>query len=381
MSASLDLLEKLVAFDTTSRNSNLALIDFIAAYLRRLGVAPTILKSPDGQKANLWATIGPASDGGVVLSGHTDVVPVDGQDWDSDPFRLRARGGRLHGRGAADMKGFIAVALALAPDFQRRALAAPIHLAFSYDEEVGCKGAPEIIAHVRAAGLRPGMVIVGEPTDMKVVNAHKSVLALATTVTGLEAHSSATDRGVNAVMVAADLIARLQRLGGELRTSQDHRFQPPYATVHVGVIRGGTARNIIPKHCAFDWETRGLPGGDDAAVLRRFESEVARDVLPPMRAVHAGAGVATETVAHVPALSPLPQSPAESLALNLAGGNRAFTAAYTSEAGIFQAAGIPTVVCGPGSIEQAHKPNEFIALEQIAACEAFLGRLADRLAA
>jgi acetylornithine deacetylase len=279
------------------------------------------------------------------------------------------------------MKSFIAVALARVPEFQRRALSAPIHLAFSYDEEVGCKGAPEIIAHVRAAGVRPSVVIVGEPTDMKVVNAHKSVLALATTVTGLEAHSSATDRGVNAVMVAAGLIGRIERLGAALMTNQDHRFQPPHATVHVGVIRGGTARNIIPKHCAFDWETRGLPGGDDAVVLRGFEAEVARDVLPPMRALHAGAGVATETVAHVPALSPLPQSPAESLALGLAGSNRAFAVAYTSEAGIFQAAGIPTVVCGPGSIDQAHKPNEFIARGQIAACEAFLGRLAARLAA
>lgn len=379
-----ELLERLVAFDTTSRRSNLELIDFVADHLDRLGVPVTLIHDETGEKANLYATLGPRCDGGVVLSGHTDVVPVDGQDWRSDPFRVRHSDDRLYGRGTADMKGFIAVALALAPEMLAGGLRTPIHFAFSYDEEVGCTGVHGLIRHIGRDDVRPGLVVVGEPTGMKVVNAHKGCLALNTEVTGFEAHSSATHLGVNAVSYAAELIACLDGLGAEMkaRARPDSRFEPPHTTVHVGTVEGGTARNIIPKSCRFRWEVRALPGsGEDDEVRARFEAHVRERVLPRMRAVHPAADVATEAMAEAAGLAPDEDSPAESLALGLTGGNRTFAVSYCTEAGLFREAGLPAVVCGPGDIRQAHKPNEYIELAQIDACVAFVRRLIARLAA
>ena len=372
-------IERLVAFDTTSRNSNLGLIEFVADYLSGHGVNSLLTHDDDGGKANLFATLGPGAPGGIVLSGHTDVVPVDGQDWDSDPFAVVERDGRLYGRGTSDMKSFLAAALALVPEFLERDLPVPLHLAFSYDEEVGCIGVPRLIADIRDRGVSPAMAIVGEPTSMRVVNAHKGIHGFTTTVRGREAHSSATHRGVSAVMVAARLIAYLDRLAEELREAADpdSGFDPPYTTVQVGTVEGGTAINIIPKLCQFAWEYRDIPGAD-GTVLERFLAYAA-EVEAWVRRTAPEAAITTQSNARVPPLLVEEDSPAEALARALTGDNAAGKASFGTEAGLFQLAGIPAVVCGPGSVDQAHKPNEFIDRDQIEACTAMLRRLMARM--
>lgn len=377
------MIDKLVSFDTTSRDSNLQLIDFVATYLRGFGIEPAILYSPDGAKANLYATIGRPDIGGVALSGHSDVVPIDGQAWDTPPFTVTEKDGRLYGRGTADMKSFPAVALALLPEFLARPLKVPVHIALSYDEEVGCLGVGGIIDHIRAGQRMPQLVIVGEPTEMQVVDAHKGVMAVNTRVTGLEGHSSAPHLGVNAVQVAVDLISRLMRLQTELQAPDllNDRFAPPFSTVHVGHIHGGTARNIIPAHCDFLWEIRPLPGYDPHPLYDRFVAEAEREVLPAMRAIHPGAAIEHTIIADVEGLKAEPGSPAETLALKLVGSNRTYAVSYGTEAGQFQRGGMPTVVCGPGNIREAHKPNEFIELSQVAACEVFMRKLIAELRA
>ena len=376
-----EMIERLVAFDTTSRNSNLELIHFVRDYLDRLGVVAELVHNEDQSKANLYATLGPKRDGGVVLSGHTDVVPVDGQDWHSEPFSLRRAEGRLYGRGTADMKSFIAIALALTPDFLARDLATPIHLALSYDEEVGCLGAHGLVPSVTVPGVRPQAVIVGEPTNMRVVNAHKGINAFRTTVTGLEAHSSATHLGVSAIIHAAELIGFLAKLAEELKANADpkSKFDPPYTSIQVGLIKGGTALNIIPRECTFNWEFRDLPEDDPDALLQRFNDFAENEVLPRMRAVYADADIVTTPTSRVIGLLPQDGSAAETLVMALVGSNQTFTAAYGTEAGIFQGAGIPTVVCGPGDIMQAHKADEFIELSQVDECAAFMRRLMDHI--
>ncbi len=371
------LIEKLVSFDTTSRESNLALIDFVAGYLDDLGVKSTLIHDADRRKANLWATIGPDDVGGVVLSGHTDVVPVDGQAWDTDPFKVAERDGCLFGRGTSDMKSFVAGALAAAPSFASQRLKTPVHFAFSYDEEVGCLGIGGIIGHINAGGQKPRLVIVGEPTAMQVVDAHKGVFTVNTVVEGLEAHSSAPDDGVNAVQIAADLVGRLNDLRRDLSVPDlcDPRFDPPYSSIQVGTIHGGTARNIIPRSCEFAWAIRPLPGVDVRPHFDRWVAGIERDVVPAMRAVHPACCVRHRMGPVVLALSPDPGSAAEALAFKLTGANRSLAVSYAAEAGAFQAAGIPTVLCGPGDIAQAHKPNEFIALDQVAAAEKFMADL------
>lgn len=381
-----EMLARLVAFDTTSRNSNLALIDFVADHLSGLGVESERLFDPTGAKANLFATLGPSGgDGGVVLSGHTDTVPVDGQRWATDPFRLTERGGRLYGRGSADMKGFVAAALALAPEVLARRLAAPVHLALSFDEEVGCLGAPRLVEHLRRAPFAPRAAIVGEPTEMRLADRHKSVHRLRTTVTGLEAHSAHTDRGVSAILAAGRLIAFLDDLALRFHAAADPEggFDPPCHTVHVGSVEGGTADNIVPGRCVFSWEARMLPGADFAAeVLAPFEAYAADSVLPAMRRVSRETGVETEELVSVAGLAPAPGSAAESLVRAATGDNRPASAiSFGTEGGLFQRGGVPCVVFGPGSIHQAHKADEYIELSQLAACEAFLRRLLDRLAA
>jgi acetylornithine deacetylase len=375
-----EMLARLIAFDTTSRDGNIPLIEFVEEYLDGWGIPHFRVDYEANRKTNLFATIGPDIAGGIVLSGHTDVVPVDGQPWTSDPFALTHRGERLFGRGTCDMKGFLAVCLAEVPNFLKAGLTSPIHLALSCDEEVGCKGVRPLIAHMRDNLPKPRAVIVGEPTSMKVVNAHKSAVTFATEVTGHEAHSSLTHHGVNAILVAGELLSEINRIREELIAKGDptQRFDPPYSTVHVGVIEGGTAKNIIPRRCAFQWETRLLPTADPEHVPHRFET-FARSLEPAMKAIAPEAGISTETVNHVPGLAPERESPAEHLALHLANANSTHAVSYCTEAGLFQQIGIPAVICGPGSIEQAHKPDEYIDISELRKCEAFMGKLSQQL--
>lgn len=372
------ILAKLVSFDTTSRDSNIPLIAWVEDYLDQFNVPHIRIDYEEGQKTNLYATIGPDIGGGIVLSGHTDVVPVDGQNWHSDPFTLTERDGLLYGRGSADMKGFIAVALALVPEFVNLDLRVPIHLAFSCDEEVGCKGVRPLVDFLRNHPKKPSAAIIGEPTSMRVVNGHKSAVRFSTEVTGHESHSALTDKGVNAIMVAGEIIHEINKIREELIAIGDasQRFDPPYSTIHVGVISGGTANNIVPKTCSFNWETRLLPNADENFIPDRINA-LTRKLEPAMKAVSLEAGIHFAQANAVPGLAAEKDSPAEQLALHCSHTNSTHTVSYGTEAGLFQQAGIPAVVCGPGSIEQAHKPDEFIAVSELRACEVFLRRLAQ----
>lgn len=314
-----------------------------------------------------------------MLSGHTDVVPVAGQEWQSDPFRLTQREGRLYGRGSADMKGFIALVLALVPAAARRTLKVPLHLAFTHDEETGCLGAPALIRALPAGAARPLLAIIGEPTSMQVANRQKGCAFFRTRVTGHDGHSSAPERGVNAIAAAAEIIAAIGRLAAatQLRARPDSGFDPPHTTLSVGTIQGGTAVNIIARDCAFEWDLRNLPDDDATALKAEIDTFITADLLPRLRAVHPDASVATETVVAVPPLVPLAGSPAEALARRLTGANTTTTISFATEAGLYQEAGIPAIVCGPGSIEVAHKPDEYIARAELAAGQAFLARLLD----
>lgn len=375
------MIERLVGMDSTSHNSNLAVIDFIRAYLDDLGVDSRLTFDDAGGKANLFATLGSADKGGVVLSGHTDVVPVEGQPWDSDPFAVTTRDGRLYGRGTADMKSFIAVCLAMAPEFLRRGLAEPIHFAFSYDEEVGCIGVRRLLADLATLPIRPRLCIVGEPTEMRVIIGHKGKKSLRGHVHGLECHSALAPRGVNAVEAAAEAVAHLKAMARRLRDSGPHdaEFDPPFTTIHTGVIEGGTALNIVPRYCWFDFEIRNLPGDDAEALLAEAKGYVERVLLPEMRAVDPASGFSWEEVNNTPGLDMRHDDEATRFVAALTGANASGRVSFGTEAGLFQQAGIPTIVCGPGSIDQAHKPNEFISLDQVAQCEAFFFRLMDRV--
>ena len=377
---SVEMIRTLVSFDTTSVKSNLPLIDFIRDYLSGYGIDSRYVLSEDGTKANLWATVGPDGPGGVVISGHTDVVPVDGQPWDSDPFKVVEKNDRLYGRGTADMKSYIAISLSLVPEMLSRPLRRPIHFALTHDEEVGCVGAPRLIKDVVENLPRPGAVIIGEPTEMQVVDAHKGINSFVTTVIGHEAHSSLTHYGVNAVMTAGRLIAFLGDLAEEKAANPERnsRFNPPYSTIHVGTVEGGTALNIVSRLCEFKWEIRALPGDDPAETVARLNEFCERELLPAMRKVAPETEIETVSKLTVPALSPDPGSPAEQLAFALTGTNATHAVSYATEGGQFQEAGLPAVVCGPGSIEQAHKPNEFISLQQVAAGKEFARRLIAR---
>jgi len=380
------MLERLIAFDTTSSRSNLEFVRFVADYLGRWQVPVRLSRSDDGTKANILASVGPDVPGGVVLSGHIDVVPVEGQDWRTPPFELTSRDGRLFGRGTADMKSFIAVALALVPDFIDAGLRAPIHLALSYDEEIGCFGVPRLLDDLHRNVAKPSAVIVGEPSGMRIVNAHKGVRIYRTTVTGHEAHSSLPDEGVSAVMHAASLIAFLGEIEQSLRErgagpdGVDQAFDPPYSTLNVGRVDGGISQNVIARECVFDWEIRTLPWQDPDEIEDRFRNHVEDDVIPTMRQIFAGSSVVTDRICDVPGLRPDPESPAESLCVCLLGNNATYSVPFGSEAGIFQRAELPTVICGPGEIAQAHRPDEYIEISQIEACEDFMRKLAKWLA-
>ena len=375
------ILERLVAFDTTSHLSNLALIDWVQGYLAGHGIESRRIVSDDGAKANLLATVGPAVAGGVVLSGHTDVVPVAGQAWTSDPFALVERGGRLFGRGACDMKGFIALALAAAPDFLAAGLKRPAHLAFSYDEEIGCFGAPAMIAVIGRELPAPALVVVGEPTSMEVVSGHKGVVVWRVTVTGREAHSSRTDLGVSAVMGAARLMGELAAVAERLTREADPHsiFLPKGPTLTIGTVAGGTAGNILARRCTFGFDLRGLPDDRSREALGGF-FDLARRVDAEIKARAPEGGVVIEQLADVPPLRADPASEAEAFVRRLAGDNGpARAAAFASEAGQFQGAGLPAVLCGPGSIDQAHQPDEYVDVAQMQRGAAFMARLAEAL--
>ena len=377
LASALDLLGRLVAFDTVSAKSNLALIEFVRALLAEQGIESRLTFHPSGEKANLLASIGPSVAGGVVLSGHTDVVPVEGQPWTSDPFRCVRRGGRIHGRGTADMKGFIACALALVPLMRAGRLQVPIHLAFSFDEELGCLGVPALIDDMAAAVPLPRLAIVGEPTRLRVADRHKGIHGFETVVTGRDGHSSATHKGVNAVTAAAELVLALERVAAEFRDGGpfDPAFDPPYTTINIGQIEGGTAVNIIARRCSFRWETRPLPGQDPAAILARLEGFARDELLPRLRRIAPEADVATHPSVSVAGLMADPQSPAAALMRRLTGANATIGVAFTTEAGLFQRARIPAVVCGPGDIAQAHQPDEFVEIAEIEACLDLLAKV------
>jgi len=377
------LLATLIGFATVSRESNLDMIGFIRDYLDELGVKSELFYNAERTKANLFATIGPPERGGIVLSGHTDVVPVEGQAWSVDAFRLTERDGRLYGRGTADMKGFIASVLAAVPSFVERDLKLPVHLAFSYDEEVGCLGVRPMLAELERRPHKPVLCLIGEPTELKPVLGHKGKLAMRCQVKGAPCHSAYAPYGVNAIQYAARMISRLEEIGDHLAQPEyrDERFDPPFSTVQTGVIKGGRALNIVPAECEFDFEVRALPGFDAGQVADELQTYAEAELLPRMRAVKSDADIRFQSLSAYPALATSPDSEAARLLTLLTGSNEFDTVAFGTEGGLFEQAGIPTVVCGPGSMDQGHKPDEFLTSEQLSDCDAMLARLADYLSA
>lgn len=379
MTSALDWIMRLVSLDTTSRGSNLELIDVVFQELQRHGLTPTILANGDGTKANLVVTI-PADDGridgGIALSGHTDVVPVDGQAWDADPFTAQIRNGRLFGRGTCDMKSFIGVILATLPDLARAPLKEPVHIVLSYDEEVGCLGAARMVPELARLGVRPTTCIVGEPTGMRVISGHKSINLLELTVHGVAAHSSLTPQGVNAIEYASRAIGFIRSLAEEFRQQgpYDEAYDVPYTTISVNLVDGGTAGNIVADRCTAQFEFRSIAAVDPIQVRARIQA-YCDDLQERMRHENTQARVELRTLAMVPGLDTGGQSPAVHLGAALGGIPSASKVTYGTEAGLFRAAGIETIVCGPGDIRQAHTANEFVELDQIRACETFMHNL------
>lgn len=368
------ILSDLVAFPTVSTDSNLAMIDYIARDLGALGARVETFQDPTGTKANLFATFGPEGDGGIVLSGHTDVVPVEDQDWSTDPFQLIERDDRLFGRGTCDMKGFIAATLAMARFYGMLPLKRPIHFAFTHDEETGCIGGKALLSELVAKGLRPSAAIIGEPTEMRVIEGHKGCKEITTTFCGLEGHSSQPDLGVNAVEYAVLYIGELMRIreGLKARAPADSRFDPPWTTLQVGQIGGGVAHNVIPGVAELAWDLRCVQPSDEDFVDNAINSHVAEVLLPAMQAVHPDASISTEVVGNVTGLLPTETNEARRIVSELTGANGTDVVAFGTEAGLFQQAGIDAVVCGPGSIAQAHKPDEFVSRDQLVSCLAML---------
>jgi acetylornithine deacetylase len=378
LGATKELLARLVAFDTTSIKTNIPLIAFVEAYLAEHGIESRRVPTPDGLKSSLFATIGPADTAGIALSGHTDVVPVASQNWDTDPFAMVERDGKLFGRGTCDMKGYLACCLAMVPALKARRLKVPFHLAFSYDEEAGCTGVRPMIGEFGKTLPTPRMVFVGEPSNMTVVDAHKGPVRWRVEITGRAAHSSMPHYGVNAIAYAGRLIAELARMEEELRDStRITRFDPPWTTLQVTQIEGGTASNIVPVPCWFGWETRALPGFDPFTLQRRLEKFAAEACLPEMQRLAPESDIKIMVTNHVPAYGADTKSGIVPLALKLAGQNETFAVSYCTEAGLFQGGGAPAIICGPGDIAQAHTVNEFVRTEELDKCLTFLGRLAD----
>ncbi|WP_323118889.1 acetylornithine deacetylase [Burkholderia alba] len=374
---SLPWVERLVSMDTTSRVPNLGLIETVRDALAARGIESTLTHDPREGWANLFATVPAhdgATDGGIVLSGHTDVVPVDGQQWDSDPFRPVVRDGKLFGRGTCDMKGFIGAALALLPEMQAARLAKPIHFALSYDEEIGCAGAPLLIADLQKRGFSPTGCIVGEPTSMRPIIAHKGINTYRCCVRGHAAHSSLTPKGLNAIEYAARLICHIRDIADQFRANGpfDALYDVPFTTAQTSLIQGGNAINTVPAECHFSFEFRNLPTLDPEQIFARIDAYARETLLPQMQREHPSASIEFSKIAAAPGLDATEQAAITQLVRALTGDQEKRKVAYGTEAGLFALAGIPSVVCGPGNIEQAHKPNEYVALEQLAACERFL---------
>jgi acetylornithine deacetylase len=374
----LEILEKLISFPTVSKESNLDLVYWIRDYLAELDVPCRLTYDASGKKANLFASIGSGNVPGIILSGHTDVVPTEGQQWVSDPFTAVTRNGAVYGRGSADMKGFIAVALAMAPTFLQSRSGFPIHFAFSYDEEVGCLGVRGLIKDLQDIGLQPAGCIVGEPTSMLPLNAHKGAYRFRCSVHGKEAHSSYTPLGVNAIEYAARIIMHIRDIADELsvKEEKDMAFTVPYTTLQTGTVRGGLAANIVPKSCEFEFDVRTMPDARYEPLIDRIQ-QFTDALLPEMRQVDPNASIRIECLSTTPGMRISETADLVGLVKRLSGADSVSAASYSTEAGLFQEAGIPTVVCGPGDIVQAHGPNEFVSLEQLAKCEAFLGALVE----
>lgn len=377
----LNILRQLVAFPTVSSDTNLPLIEWVETYLAARNVPHWRVNEGKG-KSSLLARIGPAVEGGIVLSGHTDVVPVKDQPWTQDPFTLTERDGRIYGRGTSDMKSFLALAMAHIEYFKAADLKKPVWFAFSHDEEIGCLGAAPMANALLEINAKPALIVIGEPTHMQLVGAHKGIVSYETIVTGLEAHSSMPEQGVNAVMLMGELIVTLNRIAEQARAKRDDisGFPSPYTTVHVGVVEGGTARNIIPRHARICWEVRPLPGEDIDTLLKPFHERCA-ELQTVMQRTDPQANILTRQLTQVCGLRATPSDATHiPVACHLAQSNHAHAVSYGTEGGIFQHHGFPVIICGPGSIDQAHQPNEFVTSEQLELGAAFMRRVAEALA-
>lgn len=375
------LLQKLVSFPTVSSDSNLDMIAFLSKQLQDCGAKVEIWHDETGSKANLFATLGPMRDGGIVLSGHCDVVPVTDQNWSSDPFKLEERDEKWYGRGTCDMKGFIAAVMAMAPHYAALDLQRPLHFAFTYDEEIGCFGAQALARMLQSKGLKPAIAIIGEPTSMQVIEGHKGCYEYTTHFTGLEGHGSSPDRGVNAVEYAVRYVSKLLELKANLqdRVPVNSRFDPPWTTINTGALVGGVAHNVIPGKARVEWEMRPVQKEDADYVKDALLQYCADELMPAMRAVHPGAGIETEVIGEVDGLEPMDVNEARDLVMALTGANGADVVPFGTEAGIFQTLGMSVVVCGPGSIEQAHKQDEYVSIEQMAQCLEMLEKISTKL--
>lgn len=376
LTATTTILRDLIACPTVSSDSNLVMIADLADRLESAGARVEVIGDASGTKANLWATLGPDTDGGVILSGHTDVVPVTDQDWATDPFRMTEIDGAMYGRGSCDMKGFIAACVALAPDLAAKTR--PVHFAFTYDEEVGCLGGQALVEMLRQRGLRPAIAIIGEPTGMQIIEGHKGCCEYSTHFTGREGHGSAPDLGVNAVEYAVRYVARLLSLKDQLvaRAPAHGRFTPPWTTINTGALTGGVAHNVIPGRATVDWEMRPVQRADADFVRADLQQFCTDTLLPLMQAVDPTASIRTEVIGEVAGLEPADINAARDLVAALTGNNDVGTVPFSTEAGLFQALGTDVVVCGPGSIAQAHRPDEFVSLDQLSRCIGMLERLA-----
>lgn len=375
LNRAIDILKTLVGFDTTSRNSNLELIIWAEDYLAQFGASLVRIPNDDGNKTNLIASFGPMVDGGIVLSGHSDVVPIDDQDWTSDPWAITQRGDKLYGRGTCDMKGFLACVLALAPRIAQLKLRTPIHIAISYDEEVGCIGAPRMVNKLHCDFPKIGAVIVGEPTDMKVVSAHKGISSFVVQITGMEAHSSRTDMGVSAIMEAIPIFNLIVDLG-EKNARANSQFTPAGTTMTIGLIKGGTAVNILAHHCEFAFDIRSEPDVDLAPIIAAIAAKINEiDTSIKARAPNGGAKLIRRS--NTPGLNFATDSLAEQLARRINGDNEILAVSYAAEAGLFQQKDMPTIICGPGSILQAHQPDEYVEIAQLDKCVKFLEALVE----
>lgn len=371
------LLAKLVSFDTTSSRSNRACIDFIRDCLDGIGIKSEIIAGPDN-KACLWATMGPEDKPGIILAGHSDVVPVEGQEWTSDPFKLTERGDKLYARGSCDMKGFIACVLSAAAGIDRNALKQPLHFAFTHDEETSMQGARNLVDYVSKKGIKPGWAWIGEPTMLRIVDAHKGIAAWKTEITGVPGHSSQPAQGLNAIELGARFIDIVTRVAAakESKPENPSRFSPPYTTFNIGKIKGGTAENIIAEHCEIVWQARAMPGDDLAPVLAEIDRLTASEIKPRLAAFPGRASIKTCACFDIPPLVPTPNNTGTQALTKLLGHNQTEAVSFATEGGFFQQLATHAVICGPGSIEQAHKADEYVERTQLASCLDLIGRVA-----